>query len=92
MCGSSADDSSADAAQHTLPSLQHLELHCVRLKDAKSLLQFTNAPQLSRLVFTDLTFTKLSCTTAGGFLHGSEAGIQQLAVVTPALLQQVPLL
>jgi hypothetical protein len=84
------------AAEVSLPCLQHLQLNFVWLQSTSSLLELTDAPQLTTLGLGCIGFIKLRFTNGlepphyDGAYEYTEAAVQQVAWALQAMLQRLP--
>lgn len=79
------------SGQVMLPSLQYLHMWQCQLAGTSSLLQLTQAPQLTSLQLTSITPAQPGF--CGGYYtlgNNSAAAVQQVAVTVAAMLQQLP--
>jgi hypothetical protein len=86
---SSSTEGNSSAAQLTLPSLQHLKLVCVRLASVSSLLQLTKAPQLTRLMLSNIDVLKLGYSSSP-VAQNSVNAVKAVAGAVAGMLQQLP--
>ena len=94
--GATSGSSSNREETHTpapllLPSLQHLRLSKVQLVSSSSLLQLAQAPGLTSMKISDISFSLPQyCSVPGQQYHNKEGAVQHLAAATADLLLQLP--
>lgn len=72
-----------------LHSLQRLQLWCVRLASVTSLLQLTDAPQLTSLTIDNCSYAELQLSKWWPNNY-TETEVRQLAAAVPGMLQRLP--
>lgn len=83
----------AEAKPHgraLLPSLQELQVYDIDLKDLSSLLQLTQAPQLTSLTVKDIKILDTGFSSGMESHRNEDDAVQQVAEAMPHLLQQLP--
>lgn len=76
------------SGEELLRSLQRLQLWCVELAGLGSLLQLTDAPQLTSLTIQSCSYAELQLS-GEWYPNNTEAAVQQLAAAVPGMLQRL---
>lgn len=70
--------------------MQDLQLFDIEVQDNSSLLQLTQAPQLTSLIVKDIKLLEAGFSSGSGSYGNTAAAVQQVAEAMPRLLQQLP--